>query len=408
LIGAGAKPLRSRKAGKSEADEPEPITIRAAPAPPEREAAPPIYQSRRRPQDSARRAQDRVEADIMTDEGPIRPPTRRATDRLNPDKTEDAPMRDIGRIARSLTSTTTPAPQQDNFIERLRRIQLSTPNTPPTEMKPVPVQPPAATPTRPDDATGDQPKEATAAQPNDLRRYLQQRAASSKPDLSDLPPRPADGDARTQGGRVAPVVRSLDALINQIFAEHVSNKQRLVLIAAASPKANAAPTTIEIARLLAANAERAVLVDLTRGSTAISGPLGLPRAPGFNDLLAGSAGFEDVVRIDAKSVLQVIVAGNAKPKSDGNEAQRSVRIFSALAQAYDLVVLYGDQESVAKFQAALQGRLAMAIAVLAGGGDLTTAMASIAELTAFGAPVFPYDKSTEEDRPGIFGRAAAS
>jgi uncharacterized protein involved in exopolysaccharide biosynthesis/Mrp family chromosome partitioning ATPase len=409
LIGAGAKPLRSRKAAKSEGDEPEPITIRAASATPEREAAPPIYQSRRRTQDSGRRAQDRAEADIMTDEGPIRPPTRRrATDRLNLDKTEDAPMRDIGRIARSLTSTTTPAPPQDNFIERLRRIQLSTPNTPPAEMKPAPVQPAAATPTRPDEETATQPKEATEAQPNDLRRYLQQRAASSKPDLSDLPPRPADREPQTRGGRVAPVVCSLDALVNQIFAEHISNKQRLVLIAATSPKANAAPTTIEIARLLAANAERAVLVDLTRGSTAISGPLGVPRAPGFSDLLAGSAGFEEVVRVDAKSALQVIVAGTAKPKSDGNEAERSVRIFSALAQAYDLVVLYGDQESVARFQAALQGRLAMAIAVLAGGGDLTTAMTSIAELTAFGAPVFPYDKSADEERPGIFGRIAAS
>jgi Mrp family chromosome partitioning ATPase len=339
----------------------------------------------------------------MTNEVPNMPPTRRrATDRLNPVKTEDAPMRDIGRIARSLTSTTIPAPPQDNFIERLRRIQLSTPNMPPSEMKPAQ---PAANPSQPDEPTEAQPKETTAAQPNDLRRYLQQRAASSKPNRSDLPPRPPATGA--QGGRVAPVVRSLDTLVNQIFAEHVSNKGRLVLVAAASPKANAAMTTIEIARRLAANAERAVLVDLTRGSTAISGPLGLPRAPGFSDLLAGSADFEDVVRIDAKSALQVIVAGNVKPKSNGNEAERSVRIFSALAQAYDLVALYGDQESVAKFQSALQGRLAMAIAALAGGGDLTTAMTSLAGLTTLGAPVFPYDKSTAGDRPGIFDRVAA-
>jgi len=417
LIGAGAKPQQSPKAARSEGAEPDPITIRAAPAPPEREPAPPIYQPRRRTQEPARRAQDRVEADIMTDEGPIRPPTRRrATDRLNLDKTEDAPMRDIGKIARSLTSTTPPAPPQDNFIERLRRIQLSTPNMP-GQMESAPVQPPAATTTPPDEAaaapqpeqvTEAQTTEAATGQPNDLRRYLQQRAAAPKPDLRDLPPRSAERGAPTQGGRVAAVVRSLDALVNQIFAEHLSNKQRLVLIAAASPRANAAPTTIEIARLLAANAERAVLVDLTRGSTAISGPLGLPRAPGFSELLAATAGFEEVVRIDAKSALQVIVAGNAKPKADGNEAERSARIFSALAQAYDLVVLYGDQEIVAKLQSALRGRLALAIAVLAGGGDLTAAMTSIAELTAFGAPVFPYDKSGEEDRPGILSRAAAS
>jgi hypothetical protein len=103
----------------------------------------------------------------------------------------------------------------------------------------------------------------------------------------------------------------------------------------------------------------------------------------------------------------VIVAGDAKAKSDGNEAERGGRIFAALSQAYDLVVLYGDQENVSKFQAALLGRLAMVIAVLAGGGDAKTAMNSLAELTEFGAPVFPYDKAAADDRPGIFGRATA-
>jgi len=399
--GTGAKPLRSRSAARSptEREEPEPITIRPARAIVEREAAAPTYRPRRR-------AQDRVQdADIMTDEGPIKPPERRrASDRPsmpNLERTEEAPMRDIGRIARSLTSTT-PAPPQDNFIERLRRIQLSTPNTPPAEKKPAPEQQAAAAP-----AAITAPVEPPSGQPNDLRRYLQQRAAGPKAELKDLPPRSAERDDRLQGGRVEPVVRSLDALVNQIFAEHVSNKRRLVLIAATSPKVSAAPTAIEIARLLAANAERAVLVDLTGGSTAISSPLSLPRAPGFADLLAGSAGFEDVVRVDTKSALQVIVAGDAKAKSDGNEAERGGRIFAALSQAYDLVVLYGDQENVSKFQAALLGRLAMVIAVLAGGGDAKTAMNLLAELTEFGAPVFPYDKAAADDRPGIFGRATA-
>ena len=107
----------------------------------------------------------------------------------------------------------------------------------------------------------------------------------------------------------------------------------------------------------------------------------------------------DVVCLDGKSALQVIVAGNAPAKSETKDADRMVRIFSALAQAYDLVVLYGDTESTASFQASLQGRLAMVIAVLAGAGDPTAAMTAIAELTSFGAPVFPYDKSAADTRP---------
>jgi len=312
-------------------------------------------------------------------------------------------MRDIRQIAKSLTSTTPELPQ-DDFIERLRRIQRSTPNTPPlaveraqtkqAEMPPVASQPAQA------------PRGEVAGQPNDLRRYLQQRASRPRPDVKDLPPRPLESKAPARGGRVAPVVKSLEALVNQIFAEHDCNKQRLVLITSASPKTNAAPTAISLARLLAADAERAVLVDLTPASTAISGPLGLPRAPGFANLLAGSAGFEDVICLEGKSSLQVIVAGNASAKSADQNTERMGQIFSALAQAYDFVVLYGDTESVSKFQASLQGRLAMVIAVLTGAGDPTVAMSAIAELTGFGAPVFPYDKSAADDRPGIFGRTA--
>lgn len=406
--GSGARaPQSSQSAVRSpfERDEPESITMRPIKATVGRGAAAPTPTYRRR-----RRATDPAPAaapDIMTDEGPIKlPEQRRAGDKPTQHRPEESSMRDIRQIARSLTATTPELPQ-DNFIERLRRIQLSTPNTPPLAGKSAETKSAEMPPVAPQPSQAPREEATLAGQPNDLRRYLQQRASRPRPDVKDLPPRPLESREPARGGRVAPVVKSLDALVNQIFAEHDSNKQRLVLIASASPKTNAAPTAIALARLLAADAERAVLVDLTRGSTTISGPLGLPRAPGFADLLAGGAGFEDVVYLDGKSSLQVIVAGNAQSDSGDKNAERMVRIFSALAQAYDLVVLYGDVESASKFQASLQGRLAMVIAVLAGAGDPTLAMAAISELTSFGAPVFPYDKSAAEDRPGIFGRTAA-
>jgi uncharacterized protein involved in exopolysaccharide biosynthesis/Mrp family chromosome partitioning ATPase len=402
--GTSTRPVQLKPHDKPsrEVSEPEPIGIRPAQSTPERAAPTPAFRRRRRVTDPA------APADIMTDEGPIKPPEqRRAGDKPIEPRPEDSAMRDIRQIARSLTSTTPELPQ-DNFIERLRRIQLSTPNTPPLANTPAEAEQAEISPVAPAPPQAPREETATAGQPNDLRRYLQQRASRPKPDVKDLPPhRPPETREPAPGGRVAPVVKSLDALVNQIFAEHDCNKQRLVLIAAASPKTNAAPTAIALARLLAADAERAVLVDLTPASTAISGPLGLPRAPGFADLLSGSAGFEDVVCLDGKSSLQVIVAGSAPAKSDDKTTERMVRIFSALAQAYDLVVLYGDTESASKFQTSLQGRLAMVIAVLAGAGDPTLAMTAIAELTSFGAPVFPYDKSSADDRPGIFGRTAA-
>ena len=53
-----------------------------------------------------------------------------------------------------------------------------------------------------------------------------------------------------------------------------------------------------------------VLVDLAHGAAAVSDELGIPHAPGFSELAAGRAGFEDVVQVDNETLLQMIPAGD--------------------------------------------------------------------------------------------------
>jgi Mrp family chromosome partitioning ATPase len=161
---------------------------------------------------------------------------------------------------------------------------------------------------------------------NDLRHYLNQRlaasaaeAANDSPSKDDAPPAKPDSD------KVGPVLKSLDAVINHILASGNGAAPRALLVAGAVPKLDATAEAIAIARALVARREQVVLVDMTRGAASISGALGLPRTPGLTDLVAGRAGFEDVVRIDDDSPLQVISPGNPKLSAKKREEDHGRR-----------------------------------------------------------------------------------
>ena len=205
---------------------------------------------------------------------------------------------------------------------------------------------------------------------NDLRAYINQRLASRGTEAANDSPGKSDA---TQNNRDADkarlVLKSLDAVINHILACGNGGAPRALLVVGASPKIDATPQAIFIARTLVARREQIVLVDLTRGPAAISGPLGIPRSPGLSDLAAGRAGFEHVVRVDAETPLQVIAAGNPKLAASGDENNRFGRVFEALTQAYDCVVLHADREAVRALTPALKFELPLVVAVLRAGAS---------------------------------------
>jgi uncharacterized protein involved in exopolysaccharide biosynthesis/Mrp family chromosome partitioning ATPase len=288
-------------------------------------------------------------------------------------------------------------PASESFINRLRRTHLEAPSE---------AREPDAPSPRPS-ATGDADG-PRAAPPNDLRRYLQQRAAIPAPAPEKAAQRRgAQVPSKREIGSAPPPLTSLDAVLSQVIRLHDENPRGIVLVAATSPRTDAAAEAIEIARMLASTKQRVLLADLTRGASSISGPLGLPRAPGFTDLVAGRAGFEDIVRVDGKTPLQVIAAGNPNAKPDGNEAEQCVRIFEALAQAYDCIVLHADPETIAKLEASLQGRLSVMVAVLAAGTSAKGETAALSEFAPLGCPILFYEKASAAARSSLFGRVAA-
>lgn len=252
-------------------------------------------------------------------------------------------------------------------------------------------------------------QEGEVGAPNDLRSYLQQRRASLRARDAAKELRHQEGaSVASSQGRIGPVLKSIDAVLNHIRLRSAGNAAGAVLVVAGKLEIDATKEAIRIARSLLAGKQRGVLVDLTRGATAVSGRLGLPRAPGFTDLAAGRVGFEDVVHVDDETPLQVIPAGNPTVGTEGRGNERLTGIFTALAQAYDFIVLHVDRDTAAKIQSPLEGRVGVVVTVLAPGAAANSG--ALTDLTAFGCPVLRHEQGARERlsrQSGLFGRAAA-
>ena len=203
------------------------------------------------------------------------------------------------------------------------------------------------------------------------------------------------------------MLKSLDGVLNHIFAAAKDGAPRAVLVSGATPQVDATQEAIRIARALVARREQVVLIDLTRGASAVSGPLGLPRAPGFTDLAAGRAGFDDVIRVDTDTSLQVIAAGNPAVKPKGEEVDRFMRVFEALTEAYDCVVLHADRDTVKKLTPALKFELPVTVVVLPQGASANAVLEDLGDFAALGCPVVVYEQTGKEGRSGLLGRVAA-
>jgi hypothetical protein len=243
---------------------------------------------------------------------------------------------------------------------------------------------------------------------NDLRHYLNQRlAASAAEAANDSTHKEKAAAPKRVSEKIGPMLKSLDAVVNHVLAVGRGGAPRAVLVAGASAKVDATREAIAISRALVERREQVVLVDLARGPAAISGPLELPRAPGLRDITAGRSGFEDVVKIDATTALQVIPAGNPKLAAGGEEKERFTPVFEALTQAYDCVVLHADLEAVRKLTPALKFELPVVVAILPAGASASNGMTDLADLASLGCPVVVYEQEGKQPRSGLFRRVAA-
>ncbi|MGH6867200.1 MAG: Wzz/FepE/Etk N-terminal domain-containing protein [Methyloceanibacter sp.] len=245
-------------------------------------------------------------------------------------------------------------------------------------------------------------EDMSALRPNDLRHYLAQRIATAgTPDDHET------SVAKRPISNVGPTLKSLDAVLNHVLASTKGGPPGALFVAGVSPKADATQAAIGIARVLVEKLEQVVLLDLTRGTSAVSGPLELPRAPGFTDLAAGRASFGEVIRIDGETPLQVITAGHPSIKEYGHEPDSFMRVFEALTQTYDRVVLHADLDTVRLLISSLKLELPSMVAVLPPGSGSESARDALSTFASLGCPVVVYEQDGKRRRAGLFARAAA-
>lgn len=211
----------------------------------------------------------------------------------------------------------------------------------------------------------------------------------------------------------APRLRSLEAVMTQIQLRLARLKPLQVLIAS-SRGSDAVTDAIEIARTLATPRRSVVLVDLSRASSSLPSQLGIPRTPGYYDLVAGTSEFEDIIRVDPKSAVQVICAGGGLTgQSDKLSIEELPRVLEALGDVYDATVLHADSSTLESFVEVLGDDAPQTVVVCgsASGAAADLDDSVVQQLTEKGRLVAVYDKSRPNGKrfgSFDFGNRAAS
>jgi uncharacterized protein involved in exopolysaccharide biosynthesis len=215
-----------------------------------------------------------------------------------------------------------------------------------------------------------------------LRRRMQQTSGSGL-EVSVLAPRSRPTPR--------PVMKQLDKLCDALRHEIDGQGARAVLIAPVSA-VNALPEAITIARDLLREDNTAVLIDIARGTSTVSDFMGLARSPGFTELVADRASFDDVIRIDGETALQVIPAGDPNVPATGNQLASFLRVFDALTQTYDVVVIHADRAQARAYVPALQGLLSAMVALFAPDTFDSEGEGHLAEFAALDCPILLYER----------------
>lgn len=244
-----------------------------------------------------------------------------------------------------------------------------------------------------------------ALRPNDLRHYLTQRiAASDENEEWETPPAaPTDVEA------LGPVLGSLHDVVGTVLKSSTGGLPRALLVAGTSSRSPSPQAAIGIARDLARHNEQVALVDLGRGASVVSGRLNMPRVPGFADLAVGAVDFADVVRLDDGSRLQVIPAGNPSLNDGYDAPDNFMRVFEALTQTYDCVVLHADMAAINSLMPALKFELPVAVAVLPPRATPQDEREPLSTIQRLGCPIVVHGTPMKhrQRRFSLFGRKVA-
>jgi polysaccharide biosynthesis transport protein len=111
--------------------------------------------------------------------------------------------------------------------------------------------------------------------------------------------------------------------------------RRRILIAGAERGIDSAAAALALARMLSREA-RVVVVDLAFSAQKLAAVGGDPGAPGFTDLVCGTASFGQIITRDRDSRVHLVPAGRIRDEANAILDSERLRMgIEALTQAYD-------------------------------------------------------------------------
>jgi exopolysaccharide transport family protein len=130
-----------------------------------------------------------------------------------------------------------------------------------------------------------------------------------------------------------------DEFSREAVAEHLISA-RIPLVASVSLSGDeGSAAVVGLARLMAENGARVVLVDMT-GSAIPTQLMAEQRAlPGVTNLLVGEAAYSEIIHADVDSEAHIVPQGDADPRQAMRGVERIALVLGGLARAYDCVIV---------------------------------------------------------------------
>lgn len=159
-------------------------------------------------------------------------------------------------------------------------------------------------------------------------------------DAIDLPPlAPLDGDeaeavANASDGETAEPDFSIEAV-----ADHLRVNEVRIAISVSPGGDEGSTATVMLARLIAEEDRKVVLIDLTGSACPTRLMARSAQLPGITNLLAGEVPFTETIHADRFSDAHIIPQGDADPRTAMRGIERLQMIIDALTNAYDLVLV---------------------------------------------------------------------
>lgn len=177
-----------------------------------------------------------------------------------------------------------------------------------------------------------------------------------------------------------PSIGSADAIARRLIANAGAQGGYRTVITGSASQVLGREEAVDLASALVAEGKQVALVDWCVDGHGLSADLGIEPAPGLMDLLGGGASFEDVIRRLPEGDVHVVPCGAARVAGLAGESDRINLVLDALDEAYDHIVVTGDNASVRELFLAIQGRFDAAVVVSDSG--------HIAPANEFGEGVF--------------------